>query len=93
MLGLLELMAGRGASEDEMFEAAKTVNSFWFPQQALETTVFFQATMQLEYGDVDGRMAAGPEVFSTSGFRSVREWLTSNGQLEQAPNSGGGCGV
>lgn len=93
MLGLLELMAGQGASEDEMFEAAKNVNSFWFPQQALETAVFFQATMKLDYSDVDGRMAVGPEVFSGSGFRSVHEWLASNGQLEQAPNSGGGCGV
>lgn len=93
MLGLLELMAGQGASEDEMFEAAKYVNSFWFPQQALETAVFFQATMKLDYHDVDGRMAAGPEVFSGSGFRSVHEWLASNGQLEQTPSSGGGCGV
>jgi hypothetical protein len=93
MLGLLELMAGQGASEDEMFEAAKYVNSFWFPQQALETAVFFQATMGLEYDELDGRMAVGPEVFSGSGFQSVHEWLANNGQLEQAPNSGGGCGV
>lgn len=93
MLGLLELMAGQGISEDEMFEAAKYVNSFWFPQQALETAAFFQATMDLAYDDVNGRMAVGPEVFSGSGFRSVHEWLTSNGQLEQTPNSGGGCGV
>lgn len=93
MLGLLELMAGQGASKDEMFEAAKNVNSFWFPQQALETAAFFQATMDLEYRNVDGRMAVGPEVFSGSGFQSVHEWLASNGQLEQAPNSGSGCGV
>ncbi len=86
-------MAGQGASEDEMFEAAKYVNSFWFPQQAMETVVFFQATMKLDYRDVDGRMAVGPEVFSGSGFQSVHEWLVSNGKLEQAPDSGGGCGV
>ena len=93
MLGLLELMAGQGASEDEMFEAAKYVNTFWYPQQSLETAVFFQATMGLDYDDVDGRNAVGKEVFSGSGFRSVHEWLVSNGMLEQAPNSGGGCGV
>jgi hypothetical protein len=93
MLGLLELMAGQGASEDEMFEAAKYVNSFWYPQQSLETAAFFRATMGLDYADVDGRMAVGKEVFSGSGFRTVHEWLVSNGQLEQAPKSGGGCGV
>jgi hypothetical protein len=93
MLGLLELMAGQGVSEDEMFTAAKNVNSFWFPQQALETVAFFQATMNMDYGDVDGRMAVGPEVFSGSGFRNVHQWLASNGQLEQAPSGGGSCGV
>jgi hypothetical protein len=93
MLGLLELMASQGATEDEMFEAAKNVNSFWFPQQALETAIFFQATMGLDYSDVDGSMAVGAEFFSGSGFRSAQEWLASNGQSEQAPNSGSGCGV
>jgi hypothetical protein len=93
MLGLLELMAGQGTSEDEMFKAAKQVNSFWFPQQASETAEFFQVTMELDYADVDGRMAVGPEVFSGSGFRSVHQWLASNGQLEQAPKSGSSCGV
>lgn len=93
MLGLLELMAGQGASEDDMFEAAKYVNSFWYPQQSLETAVFFKATMGLDYDDVDGRMAVGKEVFSGSGFRTVHQWLASNGQLEQAPDNGGGCGV
>jgi hypothetical protein len=86
-------MAGQDASEEEMFEAAKYVNSFWYPQQALETAVFFQAAMGLGYDDVGGRMAVGPEVFSGSGFQSVHEWLASNGKLEQAPNSGGGCSV
>jgi hypothetical protein len=49
--------------------------------------------MGLGYDDVGGRMAVGPEVFSGSGFQSVHEWLASNGKLEQAPNSGGGCSV
>jgi hypothetical protein len=93
MLGLLELMAAQGATEDEMFEAAKNVNAFWFPQQAMESAVFFKAVMNLDYADVDGRMAAGPELFSGSGFRSTHQWLVDNGELEQAPSSGGSCGV
>jgi hypothetical protein len=76
-----------------MFEAARNVSGLWFPQQALETAVFFQSAMGLEPDDVDGRMAVGPEVFSGSGFQKVHEWLASNGQLEEAPSSGGGCGV
>jgi hypothetical protein len=93
MLGLLELMAGQGATEDEMFEAAKNVNRFWFPQQALETAAFFEATMGLDYSEVDGRIAAGREVFSGSGFQSVHQWLVNKGELEKMPNSGSSCGV
>lgn len=33
MLGLLELLASQGASEDEMYKAALQMNSFWFPGQ------------------------------------------------------------
>lgn len=93
MLGLLELMAAQGATEDEMFEAAKHVNAFWFPQQAVESAVFFKVVMNLDYADVDGRMATGPEVFSGFGFRSIHQWLVDNGELEQAPSSGSGCGL
>jgi hypothetical protein len=93
MLGLLQLMAAQGASEDEMFEAAKHVNAFWFPQQAHEAAIFFKASMDLDYADVDGRMAVGPEVFSGSGFRSMHQWLLDNGELQQGPSGGGSCGV
>src|SRR5512136_2172416 len=44
MLGLLELMAGQGATTDEMYTAAKYVNAFWFPQQTLELATYFKAT-------------------------------------------------
>ena len=42
MLGLLELMASKNASLDEMFTTAKSVNAFWFPQQALEIAVYIK---------------------------------------------------
>lgn len=32
MLGLLELMASQGASEDDMYELAQEVNGYWFPE-------------------------------------------------------------
>ncbi len=93
MLGLLELMAAQGATEDEMYEAAKYINAFWFPQQALETAVFFQATLDLVYTDVDGRLAVGPDVFSASGYQGMYQWLAEGGQLPQTPDGGPSCGV
>jgi len=93
MLGLLELMASQGATEDEMFTAAKYMNAAWFPQQALETAVFFQATMDLNYAEVDGRMAVGPEVFSGSRFQQMHQWLAEGGELPQDSQGGNSCGV
>lgn len=93
MLGLLELLASQDASVEEMFVAAKAVNGFWFPQQALETAVYFKAAMNLDYADVGPRLAVGRETFSGSGFRQVHQWLADNGLLQQPPGSGGSCGV
>ncbi len=93
MLGLLELLASRDASTEEMFAAAKAVNGFWFPQQTLETAVFFKASLNMAYDDVDPWMAVGPEVFSGSGFRQVHQWLADNDLLAQPQGGGNSCGV
>ena len=93
MLGLLELMASQNASVNAMFEAAKYVNAFWFPQQMLETAIYFNATQNVSFTDADARLVVGQAAFSGSGFRSVHQWLADNGLLEQAPSGGGSCGV
>jgi hypothetical protein len=93
MLGLLELMASQGASVAEMFEAAKYVNAFWFPQQALELAVLFKTAKNVDFAQVDGSQVVGQQLFSGSGFQGVHQWLVQNGKLDQAPNGGGSCGV
>jgi hypothetical protein len=93
MLGLLELMTSQGATEEEMFTAGKYMNATWFPQQAMETAVFFQTSMDLDYAEVDGRMAVGPEVFSGSGFQQTHQWLVEGSELPQGPQGGNSCGV
>jgi hypothetical protein len=93
MLGLLELMAAQDASTDEMFEAAKYVNAFWFPQQSLEMALFFKASKNQDFADVNARQMVGPSFSSASGFQALHQWLGQKGLLEQAPNSGSSCGV
>ena len=93
MLGLLELMASQNASTDEMFEAAKYVNAFWYPQQTLEVATVFQATQNVDFAHADARQVVSNQYSSGTGFQAVHQWLASNGLLEQAPSSGGGCGV
>jgi hypothetical protein len=93
MLGLLELMASQDASADEMFEAAKYANAFWFPQQTREAALFFKAAKNQDFAEVDAREMVGPAFSSGSGFRGLHQWLADNGLLEQAPNGGTSCGV
>lgn len=93
MLGLLELMASQEATTDEMFTAAKQVNAFWFPQQTMELAAFFKATAGKTFDQIDPRQAVDANFASSDGFRQVHTWLATNGQLEQAPSQGGGCGT
>jgi hypothetical protein len=93
MLGLLELMASQNASVDQMFEAAKYVTAFWYPQQMLEVATALKATQKVSFADADSRLVVSDQLASGSGFKAVHQWLATNGLLEQAPSSGGGCGV
>jgi hypothetical protein len=93
MLGLLELMASQGASENQMFVAAKYVNAFWFPQQTLELATLFKATQNTDFAQTDARELVGRRYSSSSGFRAAHEMLAKQGLLEQAPGQGGSCGV
>lgn len=93
MLGLLELMASQGASTDEMLTAAKHVNTYWFPQQMLEVALYFRASSGTAYDDIEPRVAIGIDHFSSSGYSTVRQWLSRNGLLDQLPGGGASCAV
>ncbi len=93
MLGLLEVMAGQNATVDEMFQAAKYVNAFWYPQQSLELAVAFKAAKGLDYNQVDARELTSAKFSSGTGFKGVHQWLADNGLLQQGPGGGNNCGV
>jgi hypothetical protein len=91
MLGLLELLASQDAGLDEMFAAAKNVNAYWFPQQALEAAVYLQASRNMDFSQADPRLVTGKEFFSASGAGQVHASLQAGGLLPQTPTGGGGC--
>ncbi len=93
MLGLLELMASQDASVEQMFSAAKYVNAYWFPQQALETATFLKAKGDVDFAQADARVITGEQFSSASGSGQLHAFLQSEGLLPAAPNSGGGCGT
>ncbi len=93
MLGMLELLAFNGASEEEMFEAAKFANAYWFPKQTLELATFYKSTQSLDFSEVDSKEIVGPNFSSGSGFQAVHQWLTENGVLAGSSGGGNSCGV
>lgn len=93
LLGILELMAANGATENEMYEAAKYINAFWFPSNYYDIALYFKNKEGKNYQDVDARMLLGKDISSAFGMQAVKKWLTENGIVEPPPKSGGGCGV
>ena len=91
MLGILELMASQGASADEMFETAKYVNAYWFPQQTLETAIYLQLNQKIDFASADAGLVVGNQFSSASGAGMVHEDLQAKGLLKQAPGQGGSC--
>jgi len=91
MLGLLELMASQGDTTDQMFEAAKYINAFWFPQQTLEIAIYIQTNDWVDFATADPREVVGKSLSSASGFKGIHEALLEDGLLKQVPSQAGGC--
>ena len=87
MLGFLELMASQGASEKEMYDAALTLNSYWFPD-TYRTIAAYLAAQNVSWQDVEPKTLLGADFSSAAGYRRI---------LESAPPQekpqGGSCGV
>jgi hypothetical protein len=91
LLGILELMASQGASANEMFEAAKYVNAFWFPQQTLETAIYLQLNQDVDFRGADAKLVVSEKFSSAAGASMVHQELQRKGVLQQAPGQGGSC--
>lgn len=87
MLGLIELLVEQGLSDEEIYEIALGVNSYWFPG-TYETIAEYFALEGISWGDVDPKLALSDEYSSSSGFRKVLS------KVKPSENSGGGaCSV
>lgn len=87
MLGLLELMASQGASEEEMYKTALLVNSYWFPDTYLTIAKYLE-TKGIGWDKADPKEILGVNFSSASGYQQI---LTQVSPPQR--KSGGGCGV
>lgn len=89
MLGLLEIMASQGVSEEDMYRAALAVNAYWFPDTYLTIAKFLQ-TNGTTWEQADPREILGVNLSSASGYKQVLNQVTPP---ERKSSGGGGCGV
>lgn len=89
MLGLLELMAANGVSEQEMYKVALGVNAIWFPQTYIDLATYFKE-QGTDWKDVDPKLALSSQHSSAKGYQQTRQQIKS---LPKPAQGGGGCGV
>lgn len=93
LLGVLQLMAGNGATESEMYEAGKYFNAFWFPGNYYDLALYFKNKDGKRFTDIDAKLILSKDYSSATGARNIKQWLSQQGLIEEPPKTGGGCGV
>lgn len=87
MLGLLELMASQGVSEQDMYKIALAVNSYWFPDTYL-TIAAYKQSQGVAWEDVSSREVLGYDYSSARGSIDIASRVAS-----QREPQGGSCGT
>lgn len=90
MLGLLELMASQGVSEQDMWSAALAVNSYWFPDTYL-TIATYMKSKGTEWKNVNPQEVLGREYSSSRGYANIASQATKPEQ--QNTGEGSGCSL
>lgn len=93
LLGLLQLGVSQGLTEDELYREALAFNSFWFPQNYIQTALYFKAVKNIDWGNVDPKLVMGKDFSTGSGWSgTVAKKVNELGLVPQT-KGGAGCGV
>ena len=90
LLGIFELMASQGATESQMFQAAKYINSFWFPDTYVEMAVYFQKQQGTSWDKVDPQVALSKDYSSAQGAARINQAIQGVPGIQ---SRGGSCGA
>src|SRR3989338_3080875 len=88
MLGLLELMASQGVSEEEMYKAALAVNSYWFPETYLTIAKYLKSQGK-DWSKTNPKEILGYNYSSGPGYQKLLEKIKN----PEIKGGGGGCSV
>ena len=90
MLGLLELLAFQGASEEQMYSSALVMNSYWFPEQYDVIARYFESK-GVAFQSVDPKEILSAAYSSGSGIQRIASLIPPETKAEKRQS--GGCGV
>ena len=88
MLGLLELMASQGASEQDMYKAALAVNAYWFPD-AYQVIAAYLQQQGVDWKRAPAQKILAADYSSAAGLQNV----TARVDTSSGSGGGGGCSV
>lgn len=72
LLGLLQLGASQGLSEDELYREALAFNSFWFPRNYIYNALYMKVVKRQDWDKVDAKALMGSEFSSASGSATIQ---------------------
>ncbi|MEK7510399.1 MAG: hypothetical protein AAB567_02485 [Patescibacteria group bacterium] len=93
LLGLVQLGAAQGLTEDELYREAVAFNSFWFPHNYIQTALYFKAIENLDWDKVDPKLVMGEKYSSISGWYENVDAEIKRLGLVPRQQDGAGCGI
>ncbi len=94
LLGVLQLGASQGLSEDELYKEALAFNSFWFPHNYIQTALYFKVIENIDWENVNAKEIMGYNYSAISQWsQNVAEEIAKIPNLIPKQEGGGSCGV
>lgn len=94
LLGLLELGASQRLTEGELYKEALHFNSFWFPNNYIQTALYFKIVKNTYWENVDAKEVMGYNYSAISQWnKNVQAEIAKIPNLLPQTNGGAGCGV
>ena len=80
--------------EEELYKEALAFNSFWFPQQYIQTALFFKINKNTDWKEVNPEVILGYDYSAISNWsKNVKSEIAKIPDLLPKTSGGAGCGV
>ncbi len=94
LLGVLELGAASGLTSADLYKLALDFNSFWFPDQYLQTALYFKLFQHQDWEEVNPQIVMNKDYSSASGWsKNISAEIAKIPNLLPSAQDNQSCGV